>query len=123
MAYWMKKQYHEELEHVEKFIEYLYERGARVKIGEIAKPRENYDGPLSVFKEALKHEQYVTARIYKLVDQALEEKDHATHSMLKWFIDEQVEEEANAEAIVRKLEFVGDSNSSVYLLDKELETR
>ena len=123
MAHWMKKQYHEELEHVEKLIEHLYERGARVKIGEIAKPRESYDGPLSVFKEALKHEQYVTARIYKLVDQALEEKDHATHSMLKWFVDEQVEEEANAEAIVRKLEFVGDSNSSVYLLDKELGAR
>ena len=123
MAHWMKKQYHEELEHVEKFIEHLYERGARVKIGEIAKPRESYDGPLSVFQEALKHEQYVTARIHKLVDQALEEKDHATHSMLKWFVDEQVEEEANAEAIVRKLEFVGDSNSSVYLLDKELGAR
>ena len=123
MAHWMKKQYHEELEHVEKFIEHLYERGARVKIGEIAKPRESYDGPLSVFQEALKHEQYVTARIHKLVDQALEEKDHATHSMLKWFVDEQVEEEANAEAIVRKLEFVGDSHASIYLLDKELGAR
>ena len=43
--------------------------------------------------------------------------------MLRWFVDEQVEEEANAEAIVRKLEFVGDSNSSVYLLDKELGAR
>ena len=75
MAHWMKKQYHEELEHAEKYIEHLYERGARAKIEAIAKPRESYDGPLSVFKEALKHEQYVTARIYKLVDQALEEKD------------------------------------------------
>lgn len=123
MAHWMKKQYQEELEHAEKFIEHLYERGARVKIAEIAKPRESYDGPLSVFKEALKHEQYVTARINKLMDQALEEKDHATGSMLKWFVDEQVEEEANAEAIVRKLEFVGDSNTSIYLLDKELGAR
>jgi len=123
MAHWMKKQYHEELEHVEKLIEHLYERGARVKIGEIAKPRESYDGPLSVFKESLGHERCVTERINKLMDQALEERDHATCSMLKWFIDEQVEEEANVEAIVRKLEFMGDSHASIYLLDKELGGR
>ena len=59
MAHWMEKQYHEELEHAERFIEHLYERGARVKIGEIAKPKESYDGPLSVFKESLRHERYV----------------------------------------------------------------
>lgn len=123
MAHWMKKQYHEELEHAEKLIEHLYGRGARVKIGEIAKPKESYNGPLSVFQEALKHEQYVTDRINKLMDQAIEEKDHATCSMLKWFVDEQVEEEANADAIVRKLEFVGDSHASIYLLDKELGAR
>ena len=123
MAHWMKKQYHEELEHAERFIEHLYERGARVKIAEIAKPKESYDGPLGVFKESLKHEQYVTDRIHKLMDQAIQEKDHATCSMLKWFVDEQVEEEAAADAIVRKLEFVGDSHSSIYLLDKELSAR
>ena len=27
------------------------------------------------------------------------EKDHATSSMLRWFVDEQIEEEANVEAI------------------------
>lgn len=123
MAQWMKKQYHEELEHAERYIEHLYERGARVKIEEIAKPRDSYDGPLSVFKESLEHERRVTERINKLMNQALEEKDHATCSMLKWFVDEQVEEEANVEAIVRKLEFVGDSHASIYLLDKELGGR
>ena len=123
MAHWMEKQYHEELEHAERFIEHLYERGARVKIEESAKPKESYDGPLSVFKESLRHERCVTERIDKLMDQAIEEKDHATSSMLRWFVDEQVEEEANVEAIVRNLEFVGDSHASIYLLDKELGGR
>ena len=123
MAHWMKEQYHEELEHAERYIERLYERGARVKIEEIAKPRDSYDGPLSVFKESLRHERCVTERINKLMDQALEERDHATCSMLRWFIDEQVEEEANVEAIVRKMEFVGDWHASIHLLDKELGGR
>ena len=42
MAHWMNKQYKEEIEHAEKFIKYLYERGAKVIIPEIAKPEENY---------------------------------------------------------------------------------
>ena len=54
---------------------------------------------------------------------AAEEKDYASQSMLAWFIDEQVEEEADADDIVNKMEFLKDSGSSIYLLDKELGQR
>jgi ferritin len=123
MAHWMRKQYKEEIEHTEKFIDYLYERGARVVIPEVAKPKESYASPLEAFKTAYEHEQYVTGRIYKLVDQAMAEKDYATLSMLKWYVDEQVEEESSAEEIVNKLELLGDVKASVYMLDKELGGR
>jgi ferritin len=123
MAHWMKKQYGEEMEHAEKFIGYLYERGARVIIPEIAKAKESYGSAAEAFKEAFKHEQYVTDRIYKLVDLALAEKDYATQSMLKWYVDEQVEEEASAEEIVNKLERLGDIKQALYMLDKELAGR
>ena len=89
MAHWMNKQYKEEVEHAERFIKYLYERGARVIIPEIAKPKEAYPSAVEVFREAYRHEQYVTSRIYKLVDMAIAEKDYATQSMLKWYVDEQ----------------------------------
>ncbi|MBR1673164.1 MAG: ferritin [Fretibacterium sp.] len=123
MAHWMRKQYGEEIEHTEKFIKYLYERGARVIIPGVDKPKESYASALEVFQTAYKHEQYVTERIYKLVDQALAEKDYATQSMLKWYVDEQVEEESSAEAIVSKLECLGDSKQALYMLDKELGGR
>ncbi len=123
MAHWMKKQYKEEVEHAEKFIDYLYERGARVIIPEIAKPKENYSDALDVFKTAYAHEQYVTSRIYKLVDMAVEEKDYATQSMLKWYVDEQLEEEDNTGSIVSKLEFLGKDNHSLYIIDRELSAR
>ena len=109
MAHWMKKQYNEEIEHAEKFINYLYERGERVIIPEIAKPKESYTDALDAFKTSYAHEQYVTSRIYKLVDLAVSEKDYATQSMLKWFVDEQMEEEDNTGSIVAKLEFLGSS--------------
>jgi ferritin len=123
MAHWTKKQAQEEMEHAEKFMEHLYARGARVVLEALAKPATKFEGPLVVFKEVLKHERYVTGRINKMMDLAIEEKDYAAQSMLNWFIDEQVEEEASAEEIVRKIEFVDDSNSSLYLLDKELGGR
>jgi ferritin len=123
MAHWTRKQAKEEIEHGEKFMEYLYARGARVVLQALAKPATEFEGPLAVFQEVLKHEQYVTGRIDKMMDLAREEKDYATQSLLNWFVDEQVEEESSAEEIVRKLEFVGNSNASVYLLDKELGNR
>lgn len=41
--------------------------------------------------------------INNLYDMAVTEKDHATASMLKWFIDEQVEEEESATTIIDSL--------------------
>ena len=123
MSHWMHKQYKEEVEHAEKFIAYLYERGARVIIPEIAKPKESYNDALDVFRTAYAHEQYVTSRIYKLVDLAVSEKDYATQSMLKWFVDEQMEEEDNTGGIVAKLEFLGNDKHSIYIVDRELASR
>lgn len=123
MSHWMKKQYAEEVEHAEKFIDYLYERGARVIIPDVAKPKDSYADALEAFKTAYAHEQYVTSRIYKLVDLAVSEKDYATQSMLKWFVDEQMEEEDNTSSIVSKLEFLGSDRHGVYTVDRELSGR
>lgn len=123
MSHWMKKQYKEEIEHAEKFMDYLYERGARVIIPEISKPKETYNDALEAFRTSYAHEQYVTSRIYKLVDLAVSEKDYATQSMLKWFVDEQLEEEDNTGGIVRKLEFLGGDKHGIYTVDRELSSR
>ena len=123
MSHWMKKQYSEEVEHAEKFISYLYDRGARVIIPDVAKPKDEYTDALDVFKTAYAHEQYVTSRIYDLVDLAISEKDYATQSMLKWFVDEQVEEEDNASGIVSKLERLGVDKHGLYTIDRELAAR
>ena len=123
MAHWLKGQFKEEAEHADKFMKHLYERGARVILEAIAKPAAEFGTPLEVFKAILNHERHVTDRLNKLMDLAIEENDYASQSMLTWFICEQVEEESSAEDIVNKLEFLSDSNSSIYLLDKELGGR
>lgn len=122
-AHWMKIQAQEELYHGMKFFDYLLERGGRAELMEIEQPPKQWDSPLAVFENAYEHEQLVTGRINKLMDLAIEESDHASVSMLNWFVDEQVEEEASADEIVQKLKLMKDSPGAVYMLDKELGSR
>jgi len=78
---------------------------------------------LKAFEQTLEHEQFVTSSIYKLYELALEENDYATQSLLKWYIDEQVEEEANATYIVETLKQVGEKGNGLIMLDRQLAQR
>ncbi len=65
----------------------------------------------------------MTGLIHKIVDLALKESDHPTHSFLKWFVDEQVEEEASADRIVQDLRRAEGSPVALLMLDRELAQR
>jgi ferritin len=54
---------------------------------------------------------------------AVEEKDHAGHQFLEWFVNEQVEEEDAALTIVDQLKLVGDNGVAIYMIDQELGQR
>lgn len=123
MAHWMKIQAQEEMMHVLKFYDFLNDRGGRVLLEAIDKPATEWKSPLNAFEDAYKHEQKVTKLINDLVDLAIVEKDHAACSFLNWFVDEQVEEEANADQIVKNLKLVGDHPQGLFMLDKELGAR
>lgn len=123
LASWMRLQAQEEMAHGMKFFDYIHERGAKVTLKSIAEPPAKWDSPLEAFKAALEHEQYVTGRINDLVAMADQARDYATNSFLRWFVDEQVEEEASAEQMVRKLEMVADSPSGLYMVDREAAQR
>jgi ferritin len=53
----------------------------------------------------------------------MSEKDHATLAFLQWFVTEQVEEEATADALVQKLKLVKDAPSGLFMIDRELGAR
>lgn len=121
-ANWMRIQTQEELAHGTIFFNYLCERGARVRLEAIDAPPSDFDSPLDIFEKSLEHERTVTASINELMDLAIDDRDHASASMLKWFVDEQVEEEASADDIRGKLERVGDGGG-LYMLDQKLAAR
>lgn len=122
-ANWFMVQYKEETEHATRFYHYILEQGAQIQLKSIAEPPQNFESPLQMFEETLKHEQFVTKSIYDLVDLSIEEKDHATHIFLQWFVTEQVEEEANDNEIISKLKLAGEKGNGLFMIDKELAAR
>lgn len=122
-ANWMHVQAQEEMFHAMKFYGFVNGRGGRVTLTTIAGPETSWENPSSPFIDALLHEQKVTTRINNLVNMAIEERDHASNIFLQWFITEQVEEEANAEAIIRQLELIGNDKSGLFMIDRELGLR
>ncbi|MCS7239460.1 MAG: ferritin [Thermoguttaceae bacterium] len=123
MGHWLRKQSEEELGHAMKFYRFILDRGARVELKSVEAPPNRWQSPLALFENVLEHERKVTQRIWNLIDLSGAEKDPATRVFLHWFVDEQVEEEAQAALIVQRLRLVGDSINGLFIIDRELSTR
>jgi len=123
IAHWFYVQAQEEMTHAMKFYRFVLERNGHAELPAIQGVRCDWKDPLEMFAAAYEHEQKVTGLINGLMDTAAAERDHASASMLNWFIDEQVEEEANASEISDKLRLIGGSNEALFMIDKELSVR
>ncbi len=122
-ANWMKVQYQEELAHATHFFDYVLERGGRVTLTPIGEVDVDFKSVLHVFEETLTHEVKVTGLINNLMDISIRESDHATKSFLQWFVDEQVEEEANVEQILNNLKLINGEGQGLLMMDREMQTR
>lgn len=122
-ANWMYIQYQEELTHANKLFNYVAERGETPVLKAIDQMPTEWDSLIHIFEETLKHEQLVTSLIDDLVEIAVEVKDHATQSFLQWFVDEQVEEEANVTEILDNLKLINGQGNGIFMLDREMRSR
>ena len=123
IANWFKIQFQEEQAHAEIMMNHVLARGNEVKLAPIDAVQTEWNSALDAFKDTLAHEKKVTSLITSLYELALEEKDYAAQNMLKWFIDEQVEEEESAREMISTFEAVEGNKYGMYMLDKELATR
>lgn len=115
---WFYAQAEEEREHMLKFIHYINERGGHAIVPVIEQPPKEFEGVKELFDASLEHEQMVTAAINDIVSLALEEKDYTTNNWIQWFVDEQLEEETSVQAIIDKLNILGDHN--LYIFDRDI---
>lgn len=122
-AHWTATQRTEELEHADRLFRYLLDRGGIVVLEAIGKPKIDYETVEEVFAAALRQEQTNTHEINVLFELAQQANDYATQSMLKWFLDEQVEEEKVVGESLALVQLAGENKSALLVLNEKFGQR
>ena len=120
---WMRCQYMEETMHGMKFFNFLNDRGGRAELKAIEGPDTKWNSYVEAFEAVVKHEEYISERINKLVTLSRKLEDYATESLLMWYVDEQVEEEDSANQILAKLKRLKDDSNGLLRFDTEMAGR
>lgn len=123
VANWFYVQFQEEQAHARILMNYLNARDCKVELAPIAEVPTHWDTVLDMFVATLEHERKVTSLINNLAAIAHDDRDFASTNRLNWFIDEQVEEEESARAMIDAVKAVEGNNYGMYMLDKELQSR
>lgn len=112
-----EKQVTDELDHAQKLIDHLVDRGGKVELGALPAPKADFANPLEAAKFVLGLERHTTELIHKLYELAGKEADYALQVRLHWLIEEQVEEEQWGEELVALLGQFGGNPGQLYMLD------
>lgn len=122
-ANWYMIQAQEERDHAMLFLQYLQNNGEKVTLEAVAKPDKKFDALIDPLKAGFEHEQYVTGLINTIYAAAYDVKDFRTMQFLDWFVKEQLEEEKNADDMIKKMELFGNDSKGLYSLDAEYAAR
>lgn len=115
----------EERDHALIFRKYLLENDEKPALLAIDKPDKEFESGdfMAPLTAALEHEKYVTSLINNIYATAEEVKDYRACQFLKWFIDEQMEEEDNASDMISKMKLFGSDKHSLFELNNEYAAR
>ena len=122
-ANWYDVQAQEERDHAMMMRTYLHDNGEKVELLEIPKPDKEYSSLADPLKYGLEHEQYVTSLINTIYKAARDVDDFRTMQFFDWFVKEQLEEEKNADDLIKKYELFGSDPKGLYALNQELLSR
>lgn len=122
-ANWYMIQAQEERDHAMLFLKYLQNNGENVQLGAIDKPDKELKVLMDPLSAGLEHEKYVTSLINDIYEAAYNVKDFRTMQFLDWFVKEQLEEEKNADDMIKKMELFGNDSKGLYSLDAEYAAR
>jgi ferritin len=104
------EQAEEEKQHALKFVQYLLDTKAELRIPAIPAPTPTFGSAEEAVQAALNWEQEVTRQITGLMDIAVKENDYLGASFLQWFIDEQLEEVVKMDRLLSIIRQSGERN-------------
>ncbi len=115
---WLYAQADEEKNHMLDFVHYVNDWLWKAVIPVLKKPTASYSNVKVLFNDVMSHEQFISASINDIVAMCMEERDFTTQNWLQGFVAEQIEEEASVQAILDKLNLVGEHN--MYMFDRDI---
>jgi ferritin len=109
--------------HGMKFFDYINDRGGKVELLDLKQLQTTWNSPAEAWESAYQHELFITQKIGALMKATREESEYTAEPLLSWFINEQVQEEADTLKISEQVKLVNESKEGLLLLDRELGTR
>jgi ferritin len=103
------KQSLEERGHAMRFVRLVLDAGADVQVPAVPAPKTGFKSAADAVKLALDSEIRVTGQINALMDRAIADKDHGSKNALEWFVNEQREEMASMDTLLRMVKRAGES--------------
>ena len=103
------RQAEEEREHAMRFVRYVVDADGHVEVPAIEAPKSNFNSAEEAVALSLDWEMEVTRQINALVDMAIQHSDHMTKNFLEWFVNEQREEVASMDTLLKMVRRAGES--------------
>ncbi|MCS7064362.1 MAG: ferritin [Methylacidiphilales bacterium] len=108
LAAFFYKQSDEERGHAYKFLKYVIDVGGRAAIPAIPAPICQFQFAEQAIALSLQREKEVTQQIHHILRVAISESDYTTQNFLQWFIEEQLEEVATMDHLLKVVQRAGE---------------
>ena len=120
-AHFFYAQSNEEREHMLKIYKYLVRTGAQPPVPAAKELSIEFGSLRDAFEESLSTEISVTEAIHKIYQECRSSADFATEEFMRWFVNEQVEEEETAREALSLFDNFGDDPTSIMLVDERIK--
>ncbi|MFN7940549.1 MAG: ferritin [Thermoanaerobaculia bacterium] len=108
LAAFFYRQAEEEREHAMKFVHFLIDVDAPVRVPAVGAPKSEFATAAEAVALSLDWERTVTEQIYRLVDIAREDRNYIAQRFLDWFVSEQLEEIRTMSTLLALVERAGE---------------
>jgi ferritin len=109
----------EERIHASRMIAYLVDSDEVVELPTVEAPERQWPSVQQLFDAVYEMEKGVTASINRLYGIAEQQGERSATAMLDWFVAEQLQEEAEARFVCKRLRLAGENSAALLLLDQQ----
>ena len=118
-SFYMQNKSLSERAHADRLIYYLVDSDEPVELPSIDAPQRSWISVQNLFDDVYEMEQAVTASINRSYSIAEKSGERSATAILDWFISEQLQKEAEARFVRKRLRLASTNNAALLFLDQQ----